>query len=408
MEPSTCLIDDFGPLPIVRPTSVAELGDVVRRAAADGQAIYPMGGRTQLGLGNPPSKPGIAVDLRGLDQVIDFPARDMTVTLQAGITIAKLQALLAPENLRLPIDVPRADQATLGGVLATNTSGPRRYGYGTLRDYVIGISAVNDAGNEFKAGGRVVKNVAGYDICKLLVGSLGTLGIITEATLKLRPLAEEDALIAIGCGAAELERLLADVHGSQTRPVCVGLLNRRAAQTIFGLAGMTCPDPPWSLLVGYEGNADAVNWQVQHLVKELGGRHSLDARVGETAAALWQALVEWPAATQARTVFKCNQLPSDVARLCAAADANAPQPAIQAHAGNGIIHYAYDDAVPFQANAPVECGLGSIIAVRLPSDLKSSVSVWGSAPANGRLMREVKNRFDPRGLFNPGRFVDGI
>src|SRR5262245_23645883 len=90
--------------------------------------------------------------MRGLDGVIDFPARDMTITVQAGITIAKLQALLAPENLRLPIDVPEPERATLGGILATNVSGPRRYGYGTLRDYVIGISAVNDEGNEFKAG----------------------------------------------------------------------------------------------------------------------------------------------------------------------------------------------------------------------------------------------------------------
>src|SRR5262245_17199545 len=171
---ATCTIDGFGPLTVVRPGSVAELGEMVRRAASNNEAIYPVGGQTELDLGNPPTKPGTAVDMRGLDQVIDFPARDMTVTVQAGITIAKLQALLAPENLQLPIDVSQPARATLGGIIATNASGPRRYGYGTLRDYVIGISAVNDEGNEFKAGGRVVKNVAGYDLCKLLVGSLGT------------------------------------------------------------------------------------------------------------------------------------------------------------------------------------------------------------------------------------------
>ncbi|MCI0680781.1 MAG: FAD-binding oxidoreductase [Gemmataceae bacterium] len=409
MQPSTCLIDGFGPLTIVRPSSVAELGDVVRGAASKNHAIYAIGGRTQLGLGNRPTKPGIAVELCGLDQVIDFPARDMTVTVQAGITMARLQALLAPENLRLPIDVPQAAQATLGGILATNVSGPRRYGYGTLRDYVIGISAVNDAGHEFSAGGRVVKNVAGYDLCKLLIGSLGTLGIITQVTLKLRPLAEENALIAIGCAETGLEKLLAGVHGSQTRPVCVELLNQRAAQAVFGAARTACPGAPWSLVVGYEGNADAVNWQVQQLVKELGGSHSLNARVGETAAALWQALIDWQELTQARIVFKANQLPSDVARLCSAANANAPQPAIQAHAGNGIVHYAYEEVVPFTEHAPVEFGLGTIIAVRLPSDLKSGVGVWGNAPpANAWLMRAVKQQYDPRGLFNPGRFVDGI
>src|SRR5262249_13131056 len=146
--------------------------------------------------------------LRGLHQVIDYPARDMTITVQAGITIAKLQEVLHAENQRLPVDVPLADRATLGGVLATNTSGPRRYGFGTLRDYVIGISAVNDLGEEIKVGGRVVKNVAGYDLCKLFIGSLGTLGIISQVTLKLRPLPEEQAFVTLGCRTTNLEHVL--------------------------------------------------------------------------------------------------------------------------------------------------------------------------------------------------------
>src|SRR5436190_24093932 len=124
MTDDTCEIDGLGPLPLLSPGSVAELGDLVRQAAADGAALYPVGGRTQLGLGTPPVKRGRALDLRGLDQVIEFAARDMTVTVQAGIGVAKLQALLASENLRLPIDVPNAGRATLGAILATNTSGP--------------------------------------------------------------------------------------------------------------------------------------------------------------------------------------------------------------------------------------------------------------------------------------------
>ena len=187
MQENACRIDDFGPLPLVRPGSVAEIGDLVRRAAAEGQALYPLGGRTLLDIGLPPTRPGLGVDLRGLSQIIDYPARDMTITVQAGITLAELQALLATENQRLPIDVPRPEQATLGGALAANASGPRRLGFGTLRDYVIGISTVNDEGQEVKAGGRVVKNVAGYDLCKLHIGALGTLGIISQVTLKLRP-----------------------------------------------------------------------------------------------------------------------------------------------------------------------------------------------------------------------------
>ena len=181
MADESSTIDGFGPLPIVRPQSIDELGATIRTSTA----IYPFGGQTKTSLGMPPTKPGHAVDLRGLAQVIDFPARDMTITVQAGITIAEMRKVIHAEKLDLPIDVAQSDRATLGGILATNTSGPRRFGYGTLRDYVIGISALNDKGLEFKAGGRVVKNVAGYDLCKLHVGALGTLGIISQVTLKL-------------------------------------------------------------------------------------------------------------------------------------------------------------------------------------------------------------------------------
>src|SRR5438874_8668927 len=132
----------------------------------------------------------------------------MTVTVQAGITLAKLQELLASENQRLPVDVPQAERATIGGALAANVSGCRRYGFGTLRDYLIGISVVNDEGQEVKAGGRVVKNVAGYDLCKLYIGSLGTLGIITQVTLKLKPRPEEEAFVLVGCGHEMVEGLL--------------------------------------------------------------------------------------------------------------------------------------------------------------------------------------------------------
>jgi glycolate oxidase FAD binding subunit len=405
-----CVIDGYGPLPLSRPASVAELGEVIRQSSA----VYPLGGRTMLGLGRAPSRSGHAVDLRGLEQVIEFPARDMTITVQAGIAIARLQALLAAENLRLPVDVPRAGEATLGGILATNTSGPRRPGYGTLRDYVIGISAVNDEGHEFKAGGRVVKNVAGYDLCKLLIGSLGTLGIITQATLKLRPLAEEQALVCLMIEAGETESALARLHGSRTRPVCLDLLNRRAAQEICRQAGVPAPASPWALLVGYEGNADAVNWQVQHLVKELGTTCKLEARVGFTAQPLWQALVEWERWPGAAATFKANLLPSAVAAFCELAESAAPPVYLRAHAANGIVvgHWGAElectRAVELLARWRAAAGQGRVIVTNRPSPWQTTLDVWGPAPADAWLMRQVKDKFDPRHIFNPGRFVDGI
>ena len=193
-----------------------------------------------LDLGLPPTRPGIAIDVTGLEQVIDYPARDMTITVQAGITMTKLQEILATENQRLPVDVPQPEKATLGGAIATNASGPRRYGYGTLRDYVIGITVVNDEGQEVKAGGRVVKNVAGYDLCKLYTGSLGTLGIITQVTLKLRPRPEWPVVCHCFCAEDEIESLSRRLCDSRIRPVCVDLVNPAAARRTPIALGCYC------------------------------------------------------------------------------------------------------------------------------------------------------------------------
>src|SRR5262245_6131846 len=264
---------EFQDVQVVQSATIAELGKVVREAAALGQAVFPLGGRTMLGLGLPPSKPGIGVELRSLDQVIDYPAHDMTITVQAGITVAKLQAILAAENQQLPVDVPLPEQATLGGAIAVNASGPRRYGYGTLRDYVIGISFINDEGQEVKAGGRVVKNVAGYDLMKLHTGSLGTLGIITQVTLKVKPVPEERALlVGSQCDGARLGAVLEGLCQTQTRPAVMD----------FGWnPGVKADGQPkstragFAVSVGFEGSREAVVWQLERIQQEM-AVHELD------------------------------------------------------------------------------------------------------------------------------------
>ena len=401
LDESTLTLDGLG-LPIRRPGSVVELGDLVRQSA--GAALYPFGGRTHLGLGNPPTKPGIAVDLRGIKSVVDFPARDMTITVETGIPMAELRTLLATENLRLPIDVPRPDEATLGGAIAVDVSGPRRFGFGTLRDYVIGISAVNDEGAEFKAGGRVVKNVAGYDLCKLLVGSLGTLGIITQVTLKLRPLTEERALIAIPTDAAGLDHLVDKAMASRTRPVSLDVVNRAVGREI---PDSSLAEEAWTVLVGYEGNTDLVRWQMQQLVLELGCSHAVDARIGNTSAPVERALVEglaWPGAT---LTLRASTLPSRVVALLKALDGGEAR--LHAHAGNGIVVGHYGDMPLEQATALVrrwrELAGGPVVVVRCPTEWKRTLDVWGPPRGDAVLMREVRRRFDPRGIFNPGRFV---
>jgi glycolate oxidase FAD binding subunit len=407
------LLDGLGSIPVFQPSSVTELADLVRRNASANVAIYPLGGGTMLDFGIPPTRKGIGVDLRNLNQVVDYPARDMTITAQAGITIARLQELLATENQRLPINVPQADRATLGGIIATNTSGPRRYGCGTLRDYVIGISVVNDQGQEVKAGGRVVKNVAGYDMCKLFIGSLGTLGIITQVTLKLKPRPEEQALVAIGCEPESVEPLLERLQASGTRPVCLDLLNESAIRAINQHVKGLLPEAPWAVVVGFEDNFQAVCWQLQRLIEECHGACSggLNVLAGVTAEPLWKVLTEFPAWTEKRLTFKANALPSGTALFCQQATTLSPEMQLQAHAGNGIvIGHVGEDLSMDQAQMMMRkligwasAAQGNVIVLRSSAEWKRHLPVWGARRGDEWLMRTVKGKLDPRNLFNPGR-----
>jgi glycolate oxidase FAD binding subunit len=410
-------IDGFGPLPLIQPQTVSEIGDAIRRAAAEGQAVYPVGGQTALGIGLPPTRPGVAVDTRALAGVIDYPARDMTITVGAGITLGRLQELLARENQRLPVDVPDADRATLGGALAVNASGPRRLGFGTLRDYVIGISTSNDEGKETKAGGRVVKNVAGYDLCKLHIGALGTLGIITQVTLKLRPLPEARALITLGCEDAAFEPLLEQIHHGRIRPACVEAVNRSAARALAVGTGGPLPDAPWVLLVGIEDNNDAVNCQVRQFVREAPASvSSLEVRADTAGDALWRALMQFTAQPSAAASLKANLLPSAVAAFCLKAAAHSDELLLQAHAGSGIVRGHFPAPWPIERVhsvlqdllAAATSGHGNLVLPHCPPAWKRTVPVWGARRNDAWLMKAVKDKLDPRYLFNPGRFAAGI
>ncbi len=401
-------LGDAGPFPVVRPTSASEAGKVIRRAADEGQALFPLGGRTMLDLGLRPSRPGLGVDLTALDRVIDYPARDMTITVEAGITLARLQALLAKEGQRLPVDVPRPEQATLGGALACNTSGPRRYGFGTWRDYVIGITTINDQGQDTKAGGRVVKNVAGYDLCKLHIGALGTLGIISQVTLKLRPLPEENALVVVRCEAGEIDRLLDTLHSSRTRPVCIDVFNPRAADEMGSGSG-------WAVVVGFEESATAVYWQAEQLIRELAplGVRDLEVIAGAAATADWRFLTEFRLRSTATLSFKANLLPHAVAAFCRLADSLEPELRLQAHAGSGIVVGHVDSEVTMERAQTIlrrlldEAGKarGNVIVLRCPPAWQATLPVWGAPRGDAALMAAVRDKLDPGRLFNPGRFL---
>jgi len=397
------------------PATVEELTQLVRDAADRQLALYPMGGGSSLELGLPAKRPGFGVSLTGLADTIDYPARDLTITAQAGVSLATLQATLAGEGQRLPIDAPSAEVATLGGLIATNFSGPSRFGHGTMRDHLIGIRAVDGRGVPFAGGGRVVKNVAGYDLCKLLTGSLGTLAIITEVTLKLKPLPPAHLLLA--CTPRDLahaERLLAQLITSRVTPFAVELLAGPAWESPPGLFGTG--SSPIRLVVGLEGTETEVNWMRRQLQAEWSA-----AEVGETTelsgadyAAAWQQLVDFPKPLHAPLVLKLTATPSRVTWLVEQIQTASPTVSIQAHAGNGILIARFAE-FPSEGLSRLLAGElkpaaarahGAVTILSNPSGSEMTPhSVWGATDVPFWLMKQVKQAFDPFDILNPGRFV---
>lgn len=385
----TISIDDCTPLPVQRPSTVAELCDIVKAARAAGQGIYPVGGRTTLDVGLPPIKPGIAVDTTALNRVIDYPARDMTITVQAGITIAALQAELAKEGQWLPVDVASPEKATLGGAIALNQSGPRRYGYGTLRDYVIGISFVTDDGVEVKAGGRVVKNVAGYDLMKLQIGAVGTLGVVTQVTLKVKPKPEASAAVVFACNGDAVAAVLDALHASKSRPVAVELLNQDAWRAA-GVGQLFSDD--WIIAVGFEEKAATVRWQLATLREELKAIPVRDLTEMTDPAALWSACAQLQLRPESRFTCKACVRPSTLAEEVR----KLPPALAHAHALNGVIW--------LHGEQPAD---GAVIR-RCPVEMKKSLPLWGKPTPAWELMRHIKQTLDPDNVFNPGRLFGDL
>ena len=410
------------------PADEAAVARVVRDCAGSRRAVYTLGGQTSLDSGLPGRRRGIGLSLASLNRVVDYPARDMTITVEAGLTIAELASTLAAENQWLPIDVAQADRATIGGVIATNTSGPRRFGQGTIRDYVIGIRAVDGRGVAFQAGGRVVKNVAGYDFCKLLCGSFGTLAVITQVTLKIKPRPQASAWAWCEVPSlAKADELLAALATTATTPTAIELV-----------AGPTSsqgdvPQPFASsaaarVLIGFEGTKVEVDWQLARLADEwrTAGAALQSISVPDAVAALWNQLTGFPvvdaiaaagvAHAPAIAVLKANLLPSKVTGFIEQLGQLAPGASIVAHAGSGIVLVRLSEAPVgglaaaivrhWQPAARAASGNLVVLASREAAELTRQV-VWGTPRDDARLQIAVKRQFDPHDILNPGRFVYG-
>ena len=404
------------------PVDQGEVAEVVSRAYNDKTAVYPIGGGTQLGYGAIPETPGLGLSLAGVNRLVDYPAQDLTITVEAGVTIAELADRLASQRQRLPVDVPHAVQATIGGVVATALAGPRQYRWGNIRDYVIGLQAVDGTGTTFSGGGRVVKNAAGYNLCRLLTGSLGTLGVITQVTLMVKPVAETSAFVAAEVADFDtLKRLLAQLVKTETLPTAIEFLAGPAWKHHPPLATES-QSSVGRLLVGFEGTRAEVDWmtgQVPSEWKSLSVEKTSSVN-GETAAGIWERLAEFPTHPPGvngdhSLAARINVLPGatvELVRLLVELDQNC---SIKSHAGDGIVD-AWFSGHPYETlewlnnrlRGEIATSGGSMVVVSSGQQVElSPKDVWGPSGGAAGVMQVIKNGFDPKGILNPGRFAYG-
>jgi glycolate oxidase FAD binding subunit len=392
----------------VAPGTAASLAEALHAADQDGRAVAPVGGGTQLDLGNPPSRMDLVLETTALNRIVEYEPADLTVTVEAGIRFVDLQRLLAEQGQFLALDPPVQAEATLGGVIATNVSGPLRFAFGTARDLVLGTRVANPDGTLTHAGGRVVKNVAGYDLNKLYVGSLGTLGVIVELSLKLAPIPPATDTIVGRFDQSDAARgLLNAVVHSSLAPLAVELLGASAAEA----AGL----PDARLVVvrvgGYRQTVDRQVRDLSALVVQHGGQ-----RVDAPETAWDQLATSRVAALQRAAVMKAavpisatTALADLLERRFGEFDAQ-----VWGHAGSGVIFAACATAPPADlvlATRGEVMALGtnaSLVVQRCPTPLKQAVEVWGDAGSGVGLMRTLKGKLDPNNTLNPGRYVGGI
>jgi glycolate oxidase FAD binding subunit len=387
-------VDGIAAAETVSPNSAEALAAALRAADEGGRAVAPVGGGTQLDLGMPPSRLDVAIETTGLNRIVEYEPADLTVTVEAGMRFGELQRILGEQGQLLALDPPLEDGATIGGVIATNASGPLRFAFGSARDLVIGTRVANPDGTVTHAGGRVVKNVAGYDLNKLYIGSLGTLAIIVELSFKLAPIPPALATVAANFSTSE-------AAGALVQAVVRSPLSPLAIE----LAGST------EVVLRVGGYPQAVERQVRDL-SALITQHG-----GQASDGAWEDLQQSRLEARRRDVVLKAAAPiSTSATLVRMLEQRLAslEPTVWAHAGNGVAYAACNAPSNAEllnaARADVRSlgGNASLVIERCPAPLKSSVDVWGEPGPSVALMRAIKSKLDPRNTLNPGRYVGGI
>lgn len=383
---------------VVEPGSEAELAGVLRYANENDLRVAPRGGGTKLAWGNPPARVDLIVSTARLERIVEHAWADMTVTAEAGCTMRELQERLAQHGQRLALDALWPERATVGGALSTNDSGAFRLRFGGLRDLVIGVTLALPDGTLACSGGKVVKNVAGYDLPKLATGALGTLGVITRATFRLHPAPRNARTLTISThGLAEMQHCLAAIQDSQLAPSAVQ-------------ARLSEHAPP-EMDVLFEGTAPGIDAQEAHL-------HDLaePMLLAEADAGVWAARERLWSSARTEVIAKVSMLPAEIATVFdtvrrVTSEHGTNWAAIVQATGLGLLRLAgAPEALQVSLEDlrdVLERELGSLVILSRPADLPP-LDAWGYAGDVEPLMRAIKRQLDPSGTLNPGRFLGGI
>jgi glycolate oxidase FAD binding subunit len=396
-----------------RPATLAEATEALQRADRDRERMLFLGGGTELALGAPPDGVEVLLSTERLERIVEYAPLDQIVAVEAGVRLASLQDVLARSGQMLALDSPWAGRATLGGLVATNAFGPRRTRYGSIRDLIIGISIVRADGTEARAGGKVVKNVAGFDLPKLMVGSLGTLGFIATVTFRLHPRPETERTVLFpDLDADAVRQVVLALRQAQLEPGAVAALVHEGGDDL----GVRF-DGRFELGVRFEGFEAGVRQQAMKLLDLATGQRWRAESIGaETARAFW-ARHDDARESSAGFRAKLAAEPMDLERVANAAIgslfAALEVPRCVCYPTLGLAFVAGEVRIAGQVAAAVSAAReavpeGSVVIHAAPPDVRAAVDVWGPPPAALPLMRAVKQRLDPARRLAPGRFVGGL
>jgi glycolate oxidase subunit GlcD len=398
------VVDGMSPAGVLAPESEQEVAAMLAGAAQEGVAIIPFGSGTKLDLGMPPRRFDYAMSLARLNGIVEHDAGDLTVTVRAGTRLADLQTELAQRGQWLPLDPPHED-ATIGGIIATNSYGPGRMRYGACRDLILGLRVALPSGEVITVGGKTVKNVSGYDLPKLFIGSLGTLGVITAATFRLLPTPQRTHWSA--CAFANLEAAMESAQRLASSRLVLSAIEVLSGEIIGRSA-------EWITLCRAQGVPAAVERQMQALAQaaaEAGGEAYDEPRHG------WQRIASGDIRRGASAMCRISVPAASLLWGGTLADARLSLPGlgycpVAVSPALCLIRVLFDaqglgPAVSKVREHCVGRG-GSLVIERAPVELKLAAGVWGAGHPGEDIMRALKAEFDPKGVLSPGRFVGGI